>query len=255
MTWFGIGAAAVGGVAKGYSAHSSAKNSRKAQEAEQTRLDALEFEESEDYKEIQGVQKDLGLGLLKGDVPDYFSAIGETGSREFEDMLALKNRDISQSVSESQAKGGIIRGGQHAAATAKAVGDSSVEARYDDYQRSLGGKEYLLNTGIGLTDQVASNAYTDARNRQDFKVNKNNAANMLDYKRADTDSQATASYMGIISSLAQTVGGLGAEGKFKGLFGGGNNPAPIELGKINPRPTTNDPLKRIGTRDNPWGVN
>ena len=213
-SWWAVGTTVVSAGAGALSARSSAKNSREAQQAEQDRLDALEFEESEDFTEIQASQKKLGQGILQGDVPDYFKAIGETGGQEFEDMLALTNRDINTSVAEAQAKGGIVRGGQFAAATAKATADSSITARYNDYQRSLQGKEYLFGQGQDIVNRVSSNAYNDAINRTNFNINKNNALNTLDYKKADTKSQEMASYMGILSSLSSTVGNIGSSGGF-----------------------------------------
>jgi len=32
---------------------------------------------------------------MKGDIPDYYKVLGETGSPEFEAMLAKTNRDVA----------------------------------------------------------------------------------------------------------------------------------------------------------------
>ena len=60
-----------------------------------------EFFEDPIFKETQEFLKDFGINILKGDIPEFFRSLGETGSKEFEDVLALTKRDIQESALET----------------------------------------------------------------------------------------------------------------------------------------------------------
>lgn len=211
-----------------------------------------------DYAETQKALKGLGLGLLDGKIPDYYKSIGETGGKEFEDMLGLTTRDITKSAAEASAAGGRARGGSLPAITAGAVADAAVKARYDDYNRSLAGKQDLLNLGVSTTTGVRSAGQTEGQlrnnfNWKDYQAQVDERA-YQDAKQAQEDA-ALGEMIGTIASigLGAATGGMsfGLQGALAGagdaLTGGGTNflgslsknPADImsgvgSVGRINP---------------------
>jgi len=190
--------------------------------------------EDPDYRKTQDALSGLGLGLLKGEVPDYYKSIGETGGKEFEDMLGLTTRDITKSAQEAQAAGGRARGGNLPAVTASSIADTALKARYSDYNRSLAGKQDLLNTGISVTSGVRGAGQDEGSNKNDFNWKDYGAQvaerNYQDKKQAQEDA-ALGEMIGTIASigLGAATGGMsfGLQGALAGagdaLTGGGTN--------------------------------
>ncbi len=200
-----VAAAAIGAGSSAYSGHQS----RKATKSAAGRLDALQYTEDPDYTETQAGLKKLGLGLLDGNVPDYYKSIGEAGGKEFEDMLGLTTRDIKTAVAESSAASGRARGGNLAAASAGAVADTALKARYEDYNRALSGKESLLNKGISVTEGVRDSAFGEQTQRNELEASKAGAMINLDFIKADARAKEGAGYA---SSLQSLVSGLWGQG-------------------------------------------
>lgn len=167
------------------------------------------YQEDPDYRETQDYLKDFGMGLLGGDVPDYFAPIGEAGSQEFEDILGLTKRDVMTSTTEALAKGGRARGGQLAASTAQAVGDVSIKARFDDYSRSLIGKERLFGYGLDVVEGVRSAGQAEGGNVNRF--------NQQDYRF--NIEERNFRYGDRLDKAARTGEAIGAFGDFAGDLG------------------------------------
>jgi len=195
------------------------------------------------YTETQGALKDMGLGLMTGKVPDYYKAIGETGGKEFEDMLGLTTRDITKSAAEASAASGRSRGGSLPAITAGAVADAATKARYSDYNRAVEGKRGLLTTGIATTQGVRGSAQNEqgSQNRfnwMDYDAQVQERA-YQDAKKAQEDA-ALGEMIGTIASigLGAATGGMsfGLQGAMAGgldaFTGGGTD----FLGKLNKNP-------------------
>lgn len=202
------------------------------------------FYEDPDYRAAQDSLRGLGIGLIDGKVPDYYKAIGETGSPEFENMLSLTTRDIQKSAAESMAKSGRARGGALPAITAGAVADAATKARYSDYDRSLTGKLNLLKLGTDVTTGVRSSgqtqgAYVNNFNWKDYDAQVTER-NYQDIKQAQEDA-ALGELIGTIASvgLGAATGGMsfGLQGAMAGgldaFSGGGTN----FLGMLNKNPT------------------
>lgn len=182
------------------------------------------YYEDQSYIESQKALKDLGLGLLEGRVPDYYKSIGETGGKEFEDMLGLTTRDITKSAAEASAAGGRARGGSLPAITAGAVADAATKARYSDYNRALAGKQDLLNLGVSTTTGVRGAGQTEQQLRNKFNWTDYNAQvaerNYQDKKKAQED-EALGEMIGTIASIGLGVATGGASFGMQGAMAGG----------------------------------
>lgn len=176
------------------------------------------------FAETQGFLKDFGMDILKGDVPEYYKGIGETGGKAFEDMLDLTKRDITKSTQETLAASGRARGGQLPASTAKAVGDVSIKARFDDYLRSLAGKQSLLSTGVGVTEGVRSAGAVESAAKRRFDVQKFDSEiderNFQVAKQAEEDAQF-GQLIGTIASMGMGAATGGMSFGFQGALAGG----------------------------------
>lgn len=176
-----------------------------------------EYYLSSDYTETQNALKGLGLGLLKGEVPDYYKAIGETGSTEFENMLGLTIRDIQNSAAEASAAGGRARGGSLPAMTAQSVADAATKLRYSDFERSLTGKQNLLNLGVNTTSSARTASQWESSAKNDFNW-KDYAAELAQAKYEQEYEAAQDAQVGeLIGTIASA--GLGfATGGATGLL-------------------------------------
>ena len=179
-------------------------------DAEASNLEGFEiptFEEDPDYRETQDLLKKLGIDILGGDIPDYYSGIGETGSPEFENLLSLMKGDVQSSVESAAAATGRT-GGVVASQTAEKVGKLSTEARFEDYVRALQGKESLLNKGVGITESVRGAGQTQQAQENQFSLS---AAGLDLEKRLGLDLQ-DAQQGEALGKLAEV--GLGAAAGF-----------------------------------------
>ena len=163
-----------------------------------------EYYQNQDFLDTQEFLKNFGLSILQGDIPDYYSAIGETGSQEFKDMLGLSIKDIQQSTAESLAKQGRLRGGQLAASTADAIAETSISARYEDYLRSLEGKAGLLSLGTGITEGVRSAGLSEASLKNQFNLNLFNEQ-QEEREYSDLQDQEFGNFLGTLASLGLTA--------------------------------------------------
>ena len=196
-------ASAIGAGTAAYSGHQA----RKADKSARARLDGLKWEEDSLYTKSQKELSDLGSGLLKGEVPDYYKSIGESGGSEFEKMLAQTTRDIQKSAMESSAASGGLRGGNLAALTAGTLADADTQLRYADYERALGGKQYLLGLGADVSSGVRSAAAGNQDAQNSLNYSKAGAYNQLDFSRAQAKSNEMAGYGSALSSLIGGVAG------------------------------------------------
>ena len=122
------------------------------------------------YQQSQGVLFPFGTNMLSGNLPDYYKPIGETGGTEFNNMLALMNRDTTTAVNENMTRRNISRGGLGANIIAKAVADNSTKLRWEDYSRALTGKQNLLNLGLNTVSNVGSNALNYMGQKNNFNM-------------------------------------------------------------------------------------
>lgn len=209
----GAAVAAIGAGTAAYSGHQA----RKAEKSARGRLDALEYNISPEYTEAQDSLKNFGLSGMKGEFPDYYKAIGESGSSEFEKMLGLTSRDIQNSALSAMAASGRSRGGQMPAALAGTMADTATKLRYEDYARALQGKQYLLGTSLAATEDVRNSAGGIDANKNSLDQMKASGQINLDMFRAQQKSKEMAAYGSALSSAIGSYAG-GASG---GGGGGG----------------------------------
>jgi len=182
-------------------------------------LNLAPFYEDPLYQKTQQPLFEFGTGLLEGKPNDYYKPIGESGSSEFEKMLALTTRDTQKAVGENLVRRGISRGGLGASIVAKTAADTSTKLRWEDYSRAIAGKQFLMSSGLNTLSDVRGgslaigsqkNQYNLSKAELDLSVQKANAA----AKQAQNDMWAklAASAVGIIATGGLGALGLGAAG-------------------------------------------
>ena len=129
-----------------------------------------EFFEDPEFIKTQKFLSDFGINILKGNIPEFFKPLGETGSKEFEDVLSLTKRDIQESTLETAAITGRGRGGSVPSSVARAVGDASVKARFADFLRAMEGKGFLFQQGRGITEGVRGAGLSNQAQRNTFNL-------------------------------------------------------------------------------------
>ncbi len=166
------------------------------------------------FKSSQEYLAPYGKNILEGNIPDYYKAIGMAGSPEFLDLLNLTKRDIMTSVTEDAARRNIS-GPAVSLAIAKAVGDTSTKMRYEDYSRSLAGKEFLFSGGKDITEGVRNSALDYGNSMNTYNVNAANfamskEATLEQMEQAEKDRNAQM-WLDILTS------GIGAAGNIYGV--------------------------------------
>ncbi len=178
-----------------------------------------EFFEDPEFKKTQEFLSDFGINILKGDIPEFFKPLGETGSKQFEDVLALTKRDIQESALETAAITGRGRGGSVPSSVARAVGDASTKARFLDFQRAMEGKGFLFQQGRGITEGVRGAGLASQGQRNQFAL----GTAGLDLKQRgalDVQDVAEGTARGTgFANLISTVFGAGKEPGEGGIFG------------------------------------
>ena len=111
-------------------------------------LNLPEFKTDPYYTKAQDLSYTTGEGILSGKLPEFYQGLGQTGSKEFQDMLALVNRNTATAVNENLVRRNISRSGVGAASIAKQSADTSATLSWQDYLKAAGEKTGLMNTGL-----------------------------------------------------------------------------------------------------------
>lgn len=199
-----------------------------------------DFYTDPNYQSEQDFLQPYGIGLLNGNIPDYYKGIGMSDSPEFEAMLGLTNRDISQSAAEAAARSGRARGGNLPAVTSQLIADNTSKLRYADFLQSLEGKKFLMNQGVGISQGVrgagqAQGQYRNAFNEWQY------GARLGQFNYAQNRADEEAAGLGkAIGTVAGGVGGFflgGPAGALTGAqlgssFGSGGNGSGIDVSKL-----------------------
>ena len=167
------------------------------------------------YEQTQKPLLETGAGLLRGDVPDYYKPIGESGGTEFENMMRSIRGGISTSVDEDLARRNVGRGGLGASATAEAMGRVTPGLRYEDYSRAIKGRQGLLSAGVGMLTGVRGAGMEEAGARGRYDWNVYGAQVSEERERERREREEMTMWTDMISS------GFGAAGTIAGAAYGG----------------------------------
>lgn len=181
-----------------------------------------EFYTDEYFTKTQSNLYDYGSNILSGNLNDFYSSLGQSNSQEFQDMLAMVNRDTAKAVNENLVRRGISRSGVGLSSTAKAAADASTSARYSDYLQSKNEKMNLLGTGLNTLQGVGSNALQYGTSKNQFNTNITN----LKMQQAAAQDAADAEENSMWSSLISS--GIGAAS----LLLTGGTAAPLVSGSM-----------------------
>ncbi len=218
------------------------------------------------YTDTQKFLSGYGKDILGGTLPEFYKSLGSPGSKEFEDILRLSNRDIEQSAAEAAAKSGRGRGGFLPSLTAQTVADNTSKLRFSDYLNANEEKKFLMQEGRGITEGVRGAGFENQKFRNTFNLDvydRNVNSTLFDINRADQAAAQKGQLMsnlfkigtgaivggmtgGPVGALVGAAGGLGsmaqsgALDKIFGMGGGGNKtdtlssatPGVSSLGKI-----------------------
>jgi hypothetical protein len=173
-------------------------------------VETPKFQADPYYQKTQDFAYPYYTDMLQGKIDPYYSAIGETGSSEFEKMLGLTTRDITNSTNENLVRRGMSRSGVGADLVSKNVADASTKLRYEDYNRALTGKLNLLNIGSSGLSGVRSSALTNQSQVNNFNL----GASEIDLNKYKLEQEQDASDASTLASLISS--GVSAA---SGLYG------------------------------------
>jgi len=192
------------------------------------------FYQDPNYEKTQDYMYDYGTGILEGEIPDYYKSIGEYGGQEFEDIMALVNRDVTQGAMETAARRGQ-KGGNVQQAVAKQTADASTKLRYQDFVRAMAGRESLFKGGGAMVSDVGSKALINQGQRNQFNLaSVGMEVDMLADARAQDTASANrwASMVGSIGSGIGTAAGIYA-GRDQGLNSATQDSLALSLSSAN----------------------
>jgi len=175
-------------------------------------LDIPEYYLDEYYGKTQAPMFSFGSEALTGNVPEYYKAIGETGSPEFENMLNLTTRDIVKLAGQDAARRNAGRGGALTGTVARKVADASTKMRYADYDRSLLGKQFLLGTSLDTLSGVRSSALNQSGMKNQYQMQKAQLEYQAEAEAAKAKSEMWSNILraGIGAASMMFMPGIGA---------------------------------------------
>lgn len=165
------------------------------------------------YKKAQDPLLAAGTSLLEGKPNDYYKDIGESGGAAFQDMMAMLNRDVKTGVTEDMARRGT-RGGAGAYAISKAVGDIGTTMRWNDFNRALQGKQFLLGAGLDTLGGVRTGAINMTNSRNSYNLDAAGLGLKADQLNMQEQAYNDQQISDMISSLIS--GGAGIASLFAG---------------------------------------
>jgi len=128
-----------------------------------------EFATDKYYQPSQDLSFGMGSDILKGKLPEWMEGLGETGSKQFKDMLAMVNRDTATAVNENLVRRNI-KGGVGLSSIAKATADAGTKLSWADYTKASGEKQDLLKTGLTTTAGVTSAGLTHSGQKNQYEM-------------------------------------------------------------------------------------
>lgn len=164
-----------------------------------------EFQLDPYYGKTQEMLFPFYSDILAGKPSEYFAPIGEYGGKEFEDVLGMTTRDITQRGLETGARL-KMRGPRLGAGIARAVGDISKQLRYEDYSRAMEGRKGLLTTGLTGMEGVRGAGLNLTGMRSQFELGKTGLAmNLAQAEEAKKKAKADR-WAKIIESMVMLGG-------------------------------------------------
>ena len=119
-----------------------------------------EYYTDPNFSGSQDFLKSYSENLLKGNIPDYYKAIGETAPYGMAgDYVSDMTRDMKSSALEQAALAGTGRSALGTSNIVQSVGNLSGQLRYADYLRAMEGKQWLMNMGMSGEEGVREAAY------------------------------------------------------------------------------------------------
>jgi len=158
------------------------------------------------YQKTQDKLFGYGTDILEGNLPDFYSSLGRTGSPAFKEMLALVNRDTARAVNENLVRRNITRGGVGVSSIAKATADVGSKLRFEDFLRANREKAGLLTTGLNTVSGVRSAALDITGKRNQFNLGRTE----LELGRAGMMDEAEAAQNQMWSDILSSAIGAGA---------------------------------------------
>lgn len=181
------------------------------------------FKEDAYYRKSQNILYPFGTNILEGKLPDFYSSLGKTGGTEFENMLALINRDTAKAVNENLVRRNISRGGVGLSTIAKATADTGIKLRWTDFLRAQGEKQWLMGTGLETIGGVRSAALNQQGQTNQWTLSQKE----LDMKQAAIDAEEETNknslWQGILSSAIGAIGGIYGAGQISKAISGLNS--------------------------------
>lgn len=184
------------------------------------------FEPSQEYLNT------LGQNIVSGNIPDYYSGIGESNSQEFQNYLNNALAKTGATVAEQLSATGNARQGVGADIMARSANDISANYGYQDYLRAMQGKQNLLGLGTGLVSGVADRSLSESGNKNQFNLgvyNTQESSNQYAYNAKMTQK---AQEDALLSSILSA--GIGVAGNVIGMGMMGGMGAPSMQSALTP---------------------
>ena len=180
------------------------------------------FYEDAYYKPTQDKLLKVGEDFLMGKSPNpFYDEIASTGGPEFENALALIQRDTTKAADEASIRRGVGRSGIATDQVTKAVSDVTQKLRYQDFLRALEGKQFFMNTGIDALGGVRSAGLTYQGQKNSYELSKAGlelqAAKLENDIYSSRDNQTNSMWTDLLQSS------IGAVGSVYGQSSGGDN--------------------------------
>ena len=193
-----------------------------------------EFATDKYYQPSQDLSFGMGSDILKGKLPEWMEGLGETGSKQFKDMLAMVNRDTATAVNENLVRRNI-KGGVGLSSIAKATADAGTKLSWADYQKASGEKMDLMGKGLETVSGVRSAGLTYGGQQNQFSLSKAQLEmkqEEQEYAREQAKKDSKNALWGKIISAGIGAAGTILSGGLSNMFGSAKGVTPSGGGAL-----------------------
>lgn len=179
------------------------------------------FQTDPNFTSSQNNLATLGQQVLSGNLPSFYSSLGNPNSSQFNAALTNIEGQTNQNSQAAEAASGTARSGVGQAASAMALNNVIPGLTYENLLNAQQQQQGLLNLGAGVTQDVAGNALANQSQMNNFaQQNFSNNLNMDEYNNAYSLMQGQATGQAIGTGIG-AIGGFALGGPAGAISGAG----------------------------------
>lgn len=161
------------------------------------------FQQNQSFNTAQGNLATLGTNILSGNLPSYYSNLGNPNSQQFNALQQNVVGQTNAASAQQAAASGTDRSGVAATAAASSLANTLPSLDYSNYLNAQQQQQGLLGLGANVTQDVAQNGLTDQGQLNNFNL----SAEQEQYQQSAYNTQYAQN---VAAQKGQAIGDIGS---------------------------------------------